>query len=105
MAGKVSARRRVAIVVIVLGLIAWDLSRPPRRQWTARAMLTGIDLYQAVVSPVVGAVGARCRFRPTCSHYAEAAISEQGAWVGGGRALWRIARCGPWTEPGTEDPP
>jgi putative component of membrane protein insertase Oxa1/YidC/SpoIIIJ protein YidD len=49
--------------------------------------------------------GARCRFEPSCSHYAEGAIAADGALAGAGRAVWRIARCGPWTEAGTVDAP
>ncbi|MEM7353924.1 MAG: membrane protein insertion efficiency factor YidD [Acidobacteriota bacterium] len=51
------------------------------------------------------AAGVRCRFQPTCSHYAEGSIRKHGAWRGTGLAAWRILRCGPWTEIGTVDPP
>jgi putative membrane protein insertion efficiency factor len=50
-------------------------------------------------------VGVNCRFKPTCSHYAEGAIRKYGALSGTGRAAWRIVRCGPWTPQGTIDPP
>ena len=38
----------------------------------------------------------RCRFEPSCSHYAQGAIAEHGAWRGTGLALRRLARCHPW---------
>lgn len=91
-------------VVIVLALGA-DLTRPPETQWSAKALLGAIDLYQASLSRLLGASGARCRFEPTCSHYGEAVIRKHGAVKGTGRALARIARCGPWTPAGTHDPP
>jgi putative membrane protein insertion efficiency factor len=88
----------------LLLLAALDLSRPPERQATAAALLAGIDLYQATASPALARVGARCRFEPTCSHYAEGAIRHHGALGGVARAAWRVARCGPWTPEGTLDP-
>jgi putative component of membrane protein insertase Oxa1/YidC/SpoIIIJ protein YidD len=47
----------------------------------------------------------RCRFTPTCSRYAEIVIARDGAVRGGIKAIERIARCGPWTKPGTRDDP
>jgi hypothetical protein len=51
------------------------------------------------------ALGVSCRFEPTCSRYAEGAIRADGALIGTLRAVHRIGRCGPWTRPGTDDPP
>jgi len=82
-----------------------DLSRAPDRQWSARAEIGMIHAYRAAVSPWLARSGVRCRFTPTCSHYAEAVIRRDGALVGTARALWRVARCGPWTPAGTADPP
>lgn len=87
------------------GALSFDLARPPQRQLSARGLLAGIDLYQATLSPVLGGVGVHCRFEPSCSHYAEAVIRRDGALRGTVEALWRIARCGPWTPAGTVDPP
>lgn len=88
-----------------LFLLALDLLRAPQSQLSARALLWGIHLWQGEVAPVRVAAGARCRFTPSCSRYAEAAIRADGALVGSARALWRIARCGPWTQKGTVDEP
>ena len=51
------------------------------------------------------ALGVSCRFEQTCSRYAEGAIRENGALIGTLRAVHCIGRCGPWTPPGTIDPP
>jgi uncharacterized protein len=101
-------RRRLKVWIAVLALLlalGLDLARPPRHQLSARALLGAIHLYQATLSPRLGALGVRCRFKPTCSHYAEGAIRKYGAWTGSWKALWRILRCGPWTPAGTVDPP
>lgn len=98
-------RRWPAVLAVLLVVLALDLAQPPADQLSARFLLAGIDLYQATLSPRLGATGVRCRFEPSCSRYAEGAIREDGALVGSARAAWRIARCGPWTPAGTVDPP
>lgn len=45
----------------------------------------------------------RCRFAPSCSSYAIAAIGRFGAFRGGWLALRRVGRCHPWN-PGGVDP-
>jgi uncharacterized protein len=89
-------------VVVVLSALVLDLGRPPEQQVTARALVGAIRLYRGNLSP---RLGASCRFRPTCSRYAEAVILRHGAAVGCWLALRRLARCGPWTSLGTVDPP
>ena len=98
-------RRLLYGALAVFLLLALDLARAPERQLSGRALLAGIDLYQATLSPALGALGARCRFTPTCSHYGKAAIRQDGALIGTLRTVHRIARCGPWTPAGTHDPP
>jgi uncharacterized protein len=41
-----------------------------------------------------------CRFKPTCSEYAIAAIEKYGICKGGARAIWRVIRCNPWNKGG-----
>lgn len=41
-----------------------------------------------------------CRFKPTCSEYAIAAIAKYGVIRGGIKAIWRILRCNPWNAGG-----
>ncbi len=101
-------RRRLKVwlpIFAVLLLLGLDMARPPRDQISARCLLGAIHLYQATLSPMLGAAGVQCRFKPTCSHYGEGAIRKYGAWTGTWKALWRVARCGPWTPQGTVDLP
>jgi putative membrane protein insertion efficiency factor len=95
---------RVLLALLLLG-VGLDWTRAPAQQWTARGEVAAIHLYQRTLSPVLARGGVRCRFRPSCSHYAEAVIREDGALVGTLRAAWRLLRCGPWTPAGTVDPP
>jgi hypothetical protein len=97
--------RPLLVAGLVLAVLGLDLARPPADQVSARALLASIDVYQATLSPLLARGGARCRFEPSCSHYAEGAIRKHGALVGAARAAWRVLRCGPWTEAGTVDPP
>jgi len=69
---------------------------PPVWQPSARVSLALIHAYQATGSHAMEAGGVRCRYTPTCSHYAEDAISYYGTLSGGLRAAGRIWRCSPW---------
>ncbi|MES2374636.1 MAG: membrane protein insertion efficiency factor YidD [Bacteroidota bacterium] len=51
-----------------------------------------IRIYQYIISPVLG---PKCRFTPTCSHYAEEALRKHGILKGGWLSLKRISRCRP----------
>ena len=93
-----------AVLVAAL-VLCWDVGRSPGKQLSARALLLAIDCYQATLSKLMPVAGVRCRFEPTCSHYAEGAIRRHGALTGTAKTAWRILRCGPWTEEGTIDPP
>jgi uncharacterized protein len=97
--------RRVVVGFVLLLLLAFDLSRPAPRQVSARLLLGAVHLYQATLSPLMPYMGVRCRFRPSCSHYAAGALAKYGAFGGTWRAAWRVLRCGPWTPAGTYDPP
>ncbi|MGR7997470.1 membrane protein insertion efficiency factor YidD [Xanthobacter sp. ZOL 2024] len=41
-------------------------------------------------------MGRQCRYLPTCSEYADEAISRHGAWPGLFMATARLCRCHPW---------
>lgn len=101
--------RKKLLAAAALALLALptviDLTRPPERQVSAAILLRLIDLYQSRLRRSAATLGARCRFVPSCSRYAEAVIRRDGALVGGARAAWRVLRCGPWTAKGTHDPP
>lgn len=49
--------------------------------------------------------GRECRYLPTCSEYADEAISKNGAWKGLWLALARLARCNPWGGSGFDPVP
>ncbi len=53
-----------------------------------------IRVYQRVVSP---ALPRRCKYEPTCSHYAAQAVKEYGILRGLILAGWRLLRCNPWS--------
>jgi uncharacterized protein len=52
-----------------------------------------------------GLLAGHCRFYPSCSQYAEAAVKSRGALEGTAFAIWRILRCGPFTAGGVDHPP
>lgn len=105
MANPFRTVRTLAIVACVIGAGAIDLRRPPSSQWSTRAAVAGIHVYQATLSPLYGRMGVQCRFTPTCSHYGEAVIRRFGIVRGGWMATRRVLRCGPWTPMGTTDLP
>lgn len=46
-----------------------------------------------------------CRFTPSCSAYAIAALQRYGAFKGGWLAIKRISRCHPWGGSGFDPVP
>jgi putative membrane protein insertion efficiency factor len=73
------------------------IGRAPRRM--AHRL---IRAYQLTLSSLVG---RRCRYLPTCSHYADEAIARHGLWAGGWMGLARVCRCHPWSASGYDPPP
>ena len=83
---------------------------PPERSWSARQYAAYgaphaaghllIRFFQVVISPQDG---PNCRFHPTCSAYAAAAVERFGLFAGSLLAGDRVLRCNPYTPPG-EDP-
>jgi uncharacterized protein len=65
-------------------------------------LLKLIWLYRRAFSPVLT---PRCRFEPSCSAYAEEAISVHGALRGGLLAVWRLLRCQPFARGGIDPVP
>jgi putative membrane protein insertion efficiency factor len=102
----VTVTRRIQVAgILLVVLTGLDLTRSPGRQLIARALVTGIHLYQRTLSRAMPALGVQCRFKPTCSTYAEAVITRRGSLTGGWLTVRRLARCGPWTPMGTVDEP
>jgi putative membrane protein insertion efficiency factor len=98
-------RRVSAAFIVAIVLLLVDLRQPPDEQWSSRAAIGSIHLYQATLSKWYARAGVQCRFTPTCSHYGEACIQRFGAARGGWLAMKRVLRCGPWTPAGTVDLP
>lgn len=82
-------------------------------RWLARALwiagspvrLTLIWLIRAYRATLGQAMGGRCRFYPSCSAYAEAAITQLGPARGVPLAVWRVLRCSPLSKGGVDHPP
>ncbi len=68
----------------------------PASQPSACLSLALIRAYQATGSHAMESAGVRCRYTPTCSHYAADAIAHYGTLNGGMRAAGRLLRCAPW---------
>lgn len=76
-------------------------SAPSATPLAARVVQAPLVVYQRWISP---GLPRRCRYEPTCSHYALGAISRYGIMRGLVLAAWRLVRCNPWS-PGGFDPP
>ncbi len=76
--------------------------RPPRER-LAGALLV---LHKRLLSPLLhtSALGG-CRYLPTCSEYAYAAVAKHGVLRGGALALWRLLRCQPFGRGGFDPVP
>jgi hypothetical protein len=61
-----------------------------------------VRLYQCTLGTVLP---NSCRYQPTCSHYALAALAEYGAVRGTWLALKRILRCHPFAHGGYDPVP
>ena len=80
---------------------AWRLPaiRAKAAALLATALTVALRTYQIGISPLLG---QHCRFHPTCSRYAIAALRQHGPWRGALLAARRLSRCHPW-HPGGVD--
>ena len=62
-----------------------------------------IRFYQLTLSKAIPS--GTCRFYPTCSHYGYQAIVKHGLIKGSGLAVWRVARCQPFSKGGYDPVP
>lgn len=60
-------------------------------------ILLMLRAYKAMLSPMLPNA---CRFVPTCSEYAQEAITRYGSFRGGMMAMWRLLRCHPFAAGG-----
>jgi len=56
-----------------------------------------IRFYSRVISPLMP---ARCKYEPSCSHYAVQAMRRFGVLRGLVLSGWRLLRCNPWSHGG-----
>jgi hypothetical protein len=64
----------------------------------ARSLVVApIRVYQRAISPLIP---PRCKYYPSCSHYAAQAVEEYGILRGLILAGWRLLRCNPWSHGG-----
>ncbi|MHB1318844.1 MAG: membrane protein insertion efficiency factor YidD [Anaerolineae bacterium] len=66
----------------------------------ARVILGAISFYKRFLSPILP---PSCRYYPSCSTYAQEAVTKYGALRGGWMGIKRISRCHPF-HPGGYDP-
>lgn len=101
---KTKLRLILLTTVLVAGLgFAWDVSRLPERQLTARVYISTVHVYQAVGRPLLKGKVA-CRYRPTCSDYSIEAVQRHGITRGLVLTYKRIRSCTNTVPPGTVDP-
>ena len=67
-----------------------------------RALVGLLRFYKRFVSPLLPPA---CRFQPSCSEYAAEAVEFHGVLRGTGLALWRLARCHPFSRGGFDPVP
>lgn len=68
-----------------------------------RAALRGaVGVYRLAISPLLG---PRCRFLPTCSDYAQQALSEHKLGHAMALIARRLSRCHPFGASGLDEPP
>ncbi|HNQ35373.1 MAG TPA: membrane protein insertion efficiency factor YidD [bacterium] len=65
-----------------------------------KVLIRLVELYRLAVSPFLP---RSCRYYPSCSEYARAALEKHGALRGGRLAAGRLLRCHPF-HPGGYDP-
>jgi putative membrane protein insertion efficiency factor len=67
-----------------------------------RLLVLLLRAYQLLLSPMLG---QRCRFYPSCSHYAVEAIQTHGAARGSWLTVRRLGKCHPWHAGGLDPVP
>ena len=64
-----------------------------------------LSLVLRSLAPSPGVADApTCKYHPTCSHYASAALRRHGLLKGSAKTGWRLLRCNPWSRGGVDLP-
>jgi len=69
---------------------------------TSRGLVKIVQAYQVAISPLLA---PRCRFYPSCSHYAIEAVEKHGSLNGSLLAIKRISKCHPLHPGGLDEVP
>lgn len=72
------------------------------RSLAQRVLVGAVKFYRLMLSPWLGSA---CRFEPTCSAYALAALESHGAVAGAYLTTRRLLRCHPWCAGGCDPVP
>ena len=82
-------KKRFGLLLLGAGLLVafWP-------QGVLSAEMTAIRTYQIVGSPVAAMV-IRCRYHPSCSHYALMVLERERLWMGNLLRLKRLTLCSP----------
>jgi uncharacterized protein len=71
-----------------------------------RLLLATLAFYRRWLSPALHSLNpGGCRYLPTCSEYAAAAIATHGPLRGAALAAWRLLRCHPFARGGFDPVP
>lgn len=73
-----------------------------RTDWAGRLIVAAVRVYQAALSPLLG---ASCRFEPSCSAYCVDAVRKHGGARGLALGIRRILRCHPFHAGGYDPVP
>lgn len=67
-----------------------------------KILLLFVKFYRKFISPLKPPC---CKYYPTCSTYALTALEKHGAFKGTVLAMWRLARCNPFSLGGVDHVP
>jgi len=70
--------------------------------WGIKLIVLALGFYRQTVGLFLG---GRCRFYPSCSHYAELAVKQCGVMRGLFLTMKRIGKCQPFHPGGLDFPP
>jgi hypothetical protein len=77
------------------------LARGSTGRWLVGILCGLLAVYRATISLFLP---PSCRFTPTCSEYAAAALRKYGIFRGSLKSIARILRCAPWSPGGIDEP-